>query len=165
MTRRHPNVVHFSEVSPFERQEVGEFGGKPRILGRAAGSRELGCSLYEVPAGKVTYPFHWHASNEEAIIVIDGEGTMRIGDKEVDVGPGDYVAFPVGPEHAHQLRAKTDMRYYCISTTRDPEVCGYPDSRKILAVAGAFEKPTFRGVFREESSVDYYDREKKAGRD
>lgn len=162
MTRRHPNVVHFSEVPAFERKAVGEFGGNPRILGRAAGSRDLGCSLYEVPAQTKTYPFHWHSANEEAMIILEGEGSLRIGEQDVAVGPGDYIAFPIGPEHAHQLTTKTAMRYYCISTSKSPEVCGYPDSKKVLAVAGPWEKPFFRGVFHDETTVDYYDREPAA---
>jgi hypothetical protein len=40
------------------------------------------------------------------------------------------------------------------------ETCEYPDSRKILVVAGKRGERALRKMFRAENTVDYYDREK-----
>ena len=69
----------------------------PRI-----GAKKLGCSLYRVPPGKTAFPYHKHFTNEEAIYVLDGRGTIRLPDGEFDIGAGDYVALPPGPAGAHR---------------------------------------------------------------
>ncbi len=56
-----------------------------------AGGKRLGCSLYELPPGKKSWPYHYHTGNEEAIFVLEGGG----GDERT-LESGDYAAFPVG---------------------------------------------------------------------
>ena len=41
-------------------------------LGGQAGGEHLGASLYEIPPGQATFPFHAHFANEELLIVIEG---------------------------------------------------------------------------------------------
>jgi hypothetical protein len=48
----------------------------------------------------------------------------------------------------------------CVATIVEVEACEYPDSQKILIVAGERGKRNLRKMFRAEQSVDYYDREK-----
>jgi hypothetical protein len=50
-----------------------------------------------------------------------------------------------------------------LSTLADLEACEYPDSRKILIVAGQRGERTLRKMFRAEATVDYYDRERAEG--
>ena len=52
------------------------------------------------------------------------------------------------------------MRYLTLSTLADVEACKYPDSHKILVVAGPRGRRGLRKLFRAENTVDYYDREK-----
>jgi uncharacterized cupin superfamily protein len=35
--------------------------------------------------------------------VLRGKGIARIGDTRVPVREGDWISFPVGPEHPHQM--------------------------------------------------------------
>src|SRR5438128_116854 len=112
MERRHPLVVNTEEVPAMDaakvfnrgEEELGAFGARMRRLGDAVGAKAFGCSYYEIDPGKMAFPFHFHIANEESILVVAGTGTMRIGEDEVAVRAGDYIAFPVGPEHAHQLK-------------------------------------------------------------
>jgi uncharacterized cupin superfamily protein len=162
-TRRHPNVVNIDEIEP-ELDETGKrFVHRARRLGRAAGGSGIGCRWYEVPPGCTSFPFHYHCMNEEALYILEGEGTLRIGEKKVAVRPGDYVALPTGPEAAHQLlnTGSAPLRYLCLSTMSTVEVCGYPDSRKVAAMAAPAPgaSPSLRSIFREESTVDYWERE------
>src|SRR5262245_44417745 len=100
--RRHKQVVNIEEVAARDEQR-GSFGFHARRLGTEAGSRALGCGHFEVPPGKTAFPFHFHSNFEEAIYVLAGTGTLRVGDAQVAVRAGDYVAFPPGPESAHAL--------------------------------------------------------------
>ena len=160
--RRHPNVANITELKAGGFDKGNRFALSNKVLGRATGARGIGCSFYEVPPGKTAFPSHYHCANEESIYVLEGKGTLRIGADEVQVGPGDYATFPVGPAHAHQLRntGEEPLRYLCFSTMLPTEVVGYPDSRKIGAMGfGAGGEQIVRIMVREESHVDYYDRE------
>jgi uncharacterized cupin superfamily protein len=160
--RRHPHVVNVGEVPAGGFTRGDKFAMKNRVLGRATGSRGIGCSWYEIPPGKTAFPNHYHCANEESIYVLEGTGTLRIGGDEVAVGPGDYATFPVGPAHTHQLwnTGTAPLRYLCFSTMEPTEVVGYPDSQKIGAMSFAGSaKQVVRIMVREESHVDYYDGE------
>lgn len=161
MERRHPLVANADEVPATEGPVVGTYRSTMVPLGRATGGKKLGCSFYEVPAGAAAFPYHWHSANEEAIIVLSGTGTIRLGDAEVQLRAGDYVAMPTGPQHSHQVRntGTEPLRYYCVSTKLDPEVVGYPDSRKLgVAYYGADGNIT-RSLFFEEETRGYFDRD------
>ncbi|MBM4196780.1 MAG: cupin domain-containing protein [Gammaproteobacteria bacterium] len=160
--RRHPNVVNLSEVTPRKSERGGRFALAIRALGRATGAKGIGCSHYEIPPGKTAFPTHWHCANEESLYVLNGTGTLRIGDASVIVGPGDYATFPVGPGQAHQLvnTGTGPLRYLCFSTMQPTEVVGYPDSRKIGAMGfSANGEPMALIMVKESSKVDYYEGE------
>jgi len=78
---------------------------------------------------------------------LEGEGSARIGDATVRLRAGDYVTFPTGPESAHILTntGAGPLRYLCFSTLPTTEVVGYPDSRKIGAMAAASSEATMSG--------------------
>ena len=173
MDRRHPCVVNVEEVPSMDLgqmfgvspERMGGYGAKVRRLGAAAGAKQIGCSLYEVEPGKAAYPRHWHLANEEAVIVIAGAGTLHVGDAKIEVRAGDYVAMPTGAENAHFLEntGKETLRYYCLSTMNDPEIAGYPDSKKIGFLSRKDGK-MLRGLYREEETRDYFDRDPRAGK-
>jgi uncharacterized cupin superfamily protein len=137
--RRHPNVVHVDEVPHTEQSRGRRYALRRKQLGAAAAGKRLGCSLIELPPGKRAWPIHWHAANEEAIFVLEGRGRMRIGEREVEVRAGDYVALPPGPAHAHQSwnDSEAPLRYLCFSTMIEPDMSVYPVSQKVGIFAGA----------------------------
>ena len=166
--RRHPNIVNIDEVEPVER-EHGRFRFKARRLGDKTSARGVSCSHYEVEPGKTAFPAHYHCAAEEAIYVLEGSGALRIGEQTVALRAGDFVTFPVGPDHAHQLVADGDgpLRYLCMATMPSAEVVGYPDSDKIAALAGPvggdWADSWVLKWFRAAESVDYFDGESDGG--
>jgi uncharacterized cupin superfamily protein len=161
--RRHPNIVNQDELEA-NVLEKGKHHVKSRRFGPAAGNQQIGCMLTEIPPGSISFPLHYHCANEEAVYIVSGSGTARIGDTRVKVRPGDWIAYPVGPEHAHQLINDGDapLVYLCISTMHKCEVVGYPDSNKVGVRAGeSFEKPWVRSMTRG-ASLDYWDGEPDA---
>lgn len=129
------------------------------------GAKKLGCSLYRVPPGKTAFPHHKHFTNEEAIYVLAGEGTIRLDDKEFQVGPGDFIALPpAGPNHQLINSGSDDLDYLCMSTMIHPDITLFPDSDKVIAFAGSGpggDKSirTFFGIYKLGSVVDYYEGE------
>jgi uncharacterized cupin superfamily protein len=127
------------------------------------GARKLGYNLTVLPPGKAQCPFHSHRGEEEMFFILEGEGELRFGDQRYPIRRHDVIACPTGgSEVAHQIinTGATIMRYLALSTLTDVEACEYPDSGKVLVVAGPRgERPGLRKMFRAEATVDYYDRE------
>lgn len=175
MSERHPSIIHEADVPwvdtaavtraahPDDHDRGQRFGARGKSLGRAAGASKLGCTLYELAPGLRGFPFHFHAANEEAIYVLSGSATLRLGDREHAVTAGDYIALPVGPAHAHQLinTSSEPVRYLCMSTLQYPEVAFYPDSRKVGAMTPVNGPGggAFRQLHRIGESLAYYDGE------
>jgi uncharacterized cupin superfamily protein len=99
-------------------------------LGRQAGSRDLGASLFEVPPGAATFPLHIHHANEELLFVLAGRPTLRTPDGERELVPGEVVAFPAGRAGGHTVENRSDepVRYLIVSTMRAPEVNEFPET-------------------------------------
>lgn len=132
-------VKHESDVDWIEERSPDSSARRYRKkLSAATGAQALGCSLYKVPPGVRPWPRHYHCANEEAIYVLAGHGTMVVGDKELTLRAGDYVALPAGGGHAHQVRNESDgdLVFLCMSTMVHPDVCVYPDSGKLGVFAG-----------------------------
>jgi uncharacterized cupin superfamily protein len=72
-------------------------------LAAGADGEDLGCSLYELPPGGRSWPYHYHTGNEEALYVLAGEGRLRIGDESVAVERGTYAALPAGDDGERDL--------------------------------------------------------------
>jgi uncharacterized cupin superfamily protein len=164
--RRHPCVVNLSEAAARTVEKGTRFGFTNKNLGQTTGGTGIGASWYEVPPGRTAFPAHFHCATEEAIFVLEGEGTLRIGADKVALRGGDYVTLPPGPSHAHQLvnTGGSPLRYLCLSTRPQADVVGYPDSKKVgaagVALGWKFPEPAWiRIICREDSMVDYYDGE------
>src|SRR5215204_3433434 len=115
---RPSNVASEGDLGWSEQADGDKFGYRRKQLGSSAGGEKLGCSLYEVPPGRRAWPYHYHLANEEAIYVLEGSGTLRLGEREVALSRGDYVALLVGETGAHQVINTTEapLRYLCFST-------------------------------------------------
>ncbi len=147
-------------------QEQGVFCYERKSLTEAAGGKALGASVFTLQPGKKAFPYHYHFANEEAILILEGEGTLRCNDDMIPVLKGDYIALPPGEEHAHQIVNTSDqpLTYLCFSTMISTEICGYPDSDKICAMAGSAPggKKSDRKImqcFKQSDNVDYFDGE------
>lgn len=170
MTRRHANVVNTDDIKP-RIIEQGRHLLTVRSLGGAAGSRQLGAALTTVPPGHVSFPAHYHCASEEAIYILSGTGTARIGDDRVPVRPGDWLAFPPGPGYEHQMinDGSEPLVYLCVSTLAQTDVVFYPDSGKVNVFGADASSPSglrHFGIFRREDGKDfsaYWDGEPAAG--
>jgi uncharacterized cupin superfamily protein len=162
--RRRPNVIHRNEVEPTVVQR-GRHRFHRRAFGPMAGNRQLGGSLMELAPGAVSYPFHFHCANEEAIYVVSGRGIARIGQDRVTVRAGDWIALPIGPQHGHQMinDSEETLVYLVVATDHRCEVIGYPDSKKVAAFGGeSWEQPWVREFTRSGETLDYWDGEPEA---
>jgi uncharacterized cupin superfamily protein len=119
-------------------------------VGRVIGGSKIGASIYELPDGERTYPYHFHHAIEEWAIVLDGAPVLRDPSGERVLRRGDVVCFPTGPEGAHQLTGPGTLMI--LSASVSLESTEYPDSGKV-----GISHP--RNIFRLADSTDYWEGE------
>jgi len=133
------------------------FACKSLGVGRALGGELLGATVYELPPGQKMFPYHWHAANEELVVVLGGTPTLRTPEGERVLEPGELVVFPRSPDGLHQVRNDTEepARLFMVSTKAAPEIVEYPDSGKIGFFTGHGPPRLLRG----DAEVGYWDGE------
>ncbi len=138
-------------------------------LSAATDAKDIGCSLYELPPGNRSWPYHYHEANEEAIYVLSGTGTIRLQDSTHALSAGDYVSLPAGETGGHRVINDSDdditLRYLAISTMQDPDVVIYPDMDKLGVYTGTppgrHEGRKLTKYYPENADVDYWSEKPK----
>ena len=147
-----------------EQQREGFTYRRARV-GRQAGAVRLGASVYEIPPGEATFPYHWHAANEEMLFVISGRPSVRTEDGWQELEPGDVVAFPGGERGAHQVanHGPGPARVLVVSTMLAPDTVRYPDSGKVMIAerppGAAGGGDALFAAFRVDEATDYWEGE------
>jgi uncharacterized cupin superfamily protein len=152
---RPPNVVALEDV------ELDEDGD--RVVADAAGSIQSGLKWSKRgPNAELAIP-HCHSAEEEAFVVLDGDGTLELwpspraamygAEREThQLRTGDVIARPPGTRIAHFIKAGANGMTCLVYGTREAnDICYYPRSNKI----------GFRGVgvLGRIESLDYWDGE------
>ncbi len=123
-------------------------------LGERLGAELIGASLYELEAGQLSFPFHFHHGVEEWLYVVAGAPTLRTPSGERTLTPGELVCFAEGPEGAHSVRGPG--RVLILSDKQQPSISVYPDSDKLgTRPPDAADRLNFRRA----DAVDYWEGE------
>ena len=127
-------------------------------LGEALGAKESGISVYELAPGQAVCPYHYEVGEEEWLLVLVGNPTLRHPDGSEALEPWDVVCFPRGPEGAHAIRNETEQaaRVLMFSTVVVPTATVYPDSDKVGIWTG---DPETDVLVKRDSAVGYYEGE------
>jgi uncharacterized cupin superfamily protein len=148
---RPPTIVNVDDIAP-RGSRRGDVAGERRRLGDAVGARGSLLQHMIVEPGALSYPPHCHSAEEELFVVLDGSGTLLLGDEEHPVRAGNVVARPPGTGVAHAFRAGEEPLTLLAYSDRDPnDMCFYPRSGKV-SLRG------LKAIFRVER-VDYWDGE------
>jgi len=128
-------------------------------FGPSIGARRMGATVYELAPGSAICPYHYE-SEEEWLLVLEGEITLRHPEGEDTLRAGDITAFPVGPEGAHKTTNHgSEPARVVMFSTRDPVgYCVYPDSNKISFWSDSSD-PADKVLVRRGENLDYYDGE------
>jgi uncharacterized cupin superfamily protein len=132
--------------------------GMARLGKLLGGAEESGISVYELPPGQSICPYHYECGEEEWLLVLAGNPTLRHPEGSDQLEPWDVVFFEKGPAGAHGVRNETDqpVRVLMFSTVVIPTATVYPDSDKVGIWAG---DPEIDMTVRRERKVDYFDGE------
>ena len=93
---RPSTIVSLRDVDLDPEPSRPGYEGRWRELGRAAGSLRTGLNYVEVEPGNLGTPFHCHSAEEEIFVVLQGEGTLLLGDERIPVRRGHVVAGHTG---------------------------------------------------------------------
>ena len=137
------------------------FRSRRARIGYELGAELVGASLWEVPPGEAAYPYHFHYSDEELVIVLSGRPSLRTPEGMRELEKGEALRFPLGEEGAHQIFNRTEetVTFLAISSHGRPDVVVYPDSGKIGVGERLPKGGGLRAFFRRTDGVDYFDGE------
>lgn len=143
---------------PVQSDRSGYTSRSRRGVAHELGLRCFGASVYELPDGQWTFPYHYHHGVEEWLYVAAGAPTLREAAGERVLAPGDVVCFPSGPDGAHAVRGPGRVVMFSgVAAAGVASVSVYPDSDK-LGVRPPGGGPD-RLDFRRGDAVDYWDGE------
>jgi uncharacterized cupin superfamily protein len=147
-----------------EQLELGAYDGGPKghrfrmgSVGREIGASLTGFSVYELEPGEAGWPYHFELTEEEWLIAVSGEVTLRTPDGERVLRSGDTVCFPAGATGAHAVRnAGSVTARFAMPSSVAPygDAAVYPDSGKFQLSGPGF---SHRGRLGE--PVEYWDGE------
>ena len=107
-------------------------------LGKALGLKRAGVTIARIPPGKETYVPHAHHREEEWVYILMGEGLALVGEKELSVGAGDFLAYPA-PQVTHHLKNVGEGDLVCLmgGETAKMDVVDFPQHGKRGVRVGA----------------------------
>lgn len=106
-------------------------------LGRAVGLKRTGVNIARMPPGKESFVYHSHQHEEEWLYILSGRGIAEIDRDEIEVAPGDFIAFPT-PSVPHHLKNPfdQDLVYLMGGENREMEIADFPRLGKRLVRNG-----------------------------
>lgn len=125
LSERPPNIVNLDEVE-------GEYDGSWKRLGKTAGAEQTGLNWGRLHPGESDDNAHCHSAEEEAFVVLDGDGILFLGDEEHPVRAGHVIHRPPATGVAHGWRAGDQGLTGLFYGTREPnDIIHYPRTNEI----------------------------------
>jgi uncharacterized cupin superfamily protein len=90
---------------PFDQPVAGRWY---RRLTPAAGLSAFGASHVVLKPGAWSSQRHWHAGEDEFLVMLSGEAVLVDDDGEHLLHPGDCAAFPMNDGNGHHLQNRRD---------------------------------------------------------
>jgi uncharacterized cupin superfamily protein len=83
------------------------------------GSEDISLRITDVLPGQTTYPGHIHTESDEIILILSGEGDIKIGEAVFPIKPWDAIFIPRGKGHLIRNAGDDAMRMVCTFSTSD----------------------------------------------
>ena len=112
---------------PYDKPVAGRWY---RRLAPATGLTTMGASHVVLKPGAWSSQRHWHAAEDELLVMLSGEAVLIEDGGETVLRPGDVAAWPAGVRDGHHLQNRTeaDCIFVVVSSgDRDADHGEYPD--------------------------------------
>lgn len=99
-----------------------------RLLSDPGGLTQFGAFIEELPPGSASGHRHWHADEDEMILMLSGE-VVLVEEGETVLRAGDAAAWPAGLAVGHRLENRSDApaRYLVVGTRAGRDTIHYSD--------------------------------------
>lgn len=114
-----------------------------RRLAAPAGLSVMGASHVVLKPGAWTSQRHWHAEEDELLVMLSGEAVLVEDDGETVLRAGDVAAWPKGVRNGHHLQNRSDADCSLIAVSAGDSECDhgeYPDIDLKFAPEGYLHK-------------------------
>jgi uncharacterized cupin superfamily protein len=114
-----------------------------RRLAPVAGLTEMGASHVVLDPGAWSSQRHWHAAEDELLVMLSGEAVLVENEGETVVRPGDVLAWAKGVANGHHLqnRSGAPCSFIAISAgDRAADRGEYPDIDMTFGKGGYFRR-------------------------
>lgn len=133
-----PQVNATGYPAPFDAPVAGRWY---RRLAPAAGLAAMGASHVVLKPGAWSSQRHWHADEDELVVMLAGEAVLVEDGGETVLRAGDIAAFAAGVENGHHLQNRSDAD--CVFVAISAGGCGsgaYPDIDMVFTPDGYFHR-------------------------
>ncbi len=124
--------------APFDAAVAGRWY---RRLAPAAGLTELGVSHVTLAPGAWSSQRHWHATEDEFVVMLEGTAVLVEDAAETMLHAGDVATFPKGVPNGHHLQNRSDAPCVFLAVGAGPRGDGdYSDIDMRFGPRGYFHK-------------------------
>jgi uncharacterized cupin superfamily protein len=125
--------------APFDKEVEGRYW---RRLAPAGGLTHMGASHVVLKPGGWSSQRHWHAGEDELVIMLTGEAVLIEDAGETVLVAGDVAAFPAGVKNGHHLhnRSNADCVFVAIGVGDRSNGGGYSDIDMTFDEDGYYHK-------------------------
>lgn len=104
-------------------------GRRSLRLGEAGGLTQFGANLVILEPGARSSLRHWHAAEDEFVMVVEGALTLVDDAGETEMRPFDCAAFPAGDGNGHcfENRSGAEARFLVVGSRAARETVTYSD--------------------------------------
>lgn len=106
---------------------------------RIAGDGEIGIVDVRAKPSESTPPLHFHERHAECFLVLDGELTFRLEDRELQAGSETWVLLPPGVLHTFGVSGASTAHFLNIHVPS----CGFGDFVRGLHASAGRREPSF----------------------
>ena len=107
-----PQSNHTKYPAPYDKDVAGRW---VRRLRPAAGLTHLGAAHVVLKPGAWSSQRHWHAEEDELVVILAGEAVLVEDGGETVLRAGDIAAWPKGEKNGHHLQNRSDANCVMIA--------------------------------------------------
>ena len=98
-------------------------------IGAAAGLTQFGVNRLVLPPGQWSSQRHWHHTNDELVMILEGEVVLVTDAGEEILRAGDFAGFKAGDPDGHHFQNRSDRPAVLleIGSSAPEDVAEYPD--------------------------------------
>ncbi len=142
MPKLNLDAIPQTNATGYPPEHAGPVQGRwYRRLAPAGALSEFGVSHVVLKPGAWSSQRHWHAGEDEFVVMLSGEAVLVDDAGETPMRAGDCAAFPAGDGNGHVLqnRSEADCVFIAVGRPADSD-CHYPDIDMHLTPGRGFHR-------------------------